>query len=160
MAPKVKNILDRIPRKVLIDPEDFHLVSQYTWRISVDNGYVVATTKDNKTIRIHRLILEPKHGNYVDHINHNKLDNRRANLRECSPVLSSCNRRVCKNNKSGFKGVFKITGENYTKPWRAKIAFNGIKSYLGDFKTPEEAAIAYNRAALKIHGKYACINKI
>ena len=94
----------------------------------------------------HRVIWKMMTGTspeIVDHINGNKLDNRLCNLREATPTLSSINRSIAINNKSGVIGVFWNTGR---KRWRAQISMDGKQCNLGEFDTKEEA-IAARRAA-------------
>ncbi|NMC25065.1 MAG: HNH endonuclease [Serratia sp.] len=88
----------------------------------------------------------------LDHINGNKLDNRIENLREVSRSQNMSNVGMQKNNKSGFIGVFWATRE---EKWQAVVAHNKKNILLGRFDCPVTAALAYNEAALKYHGKYA-----
>lgn len=96
---------------------------------------------------------------FVDHINLNKLDNTRQNLRVVNRSQNGANRNILSNNKSGFKGVsfHKKTGK-----WQADIA-SGIlhqKQYIGLFNTPEEAAKAYDIEAKKKYGEFAKLNYV
>ena len=103
---------------------------------------------------MHRSVLNPGLGKQVDHINRNKLDNRFANLRICSPSQNNWNCGVKrKNNTSGFKGVSK-----YKKKWVATIQANREHIHIGYFKNKVKAAKAYNQAALKYHGEFAGLN--
>lgn len=89
----------------------------------------------------------------IDHINHNRHDNRIANLREATKAQNTINRRWF--NPNG-KGVTFRTDRN-SRPWQAQIAFNGKKIHLGFFDTPEEAHEAYKKASAKYHGEFACL---
>jgi len=95
---------------------------------------------------------------YVDHRNLNGLDNRRTNLRPATPGQNAANKGIYRNNKSGFKGVHRRNDKNYTKPWRAVIKRDGRAIRLGMFATPEEAAHAYDAAAMQIFGEFARFN--
>jgi len=103
-----------------------------------------------KLVRMHRIIAGANHKDeIVDHINGNTLDNRRSNLRICSNAENGRNRGKNSNNSSGFKGVFLKRDK-----WAAQIKHNGKSIHLGTFKTPEEAHLAYQRAANKLHGRF------
>ena len=149
-------------REVLIDDEDYERVMYYTWRIN--NGYVITNTKikDNQeklrfNLKLHRLVLNLKKGDglIVDHINGNRLDNRKKNLRLVNHIQNARNRKVQKDNASGYKGVFR-SGKKY----RARISVNNKLYNLGTYSTKEEAAKKYNEAALKYFGEYAKLNVI
>lgn len=86
----------------------------------------------------------------VDHRNGDGLDNRRENLREATAQQNSANRQRNLNNASGFKGVG-LDGRR----WRARIQVAGSPRHLGFFDTPEEAAKAYDDAALDLFGEFA-----
>ncbi len=141
-------------RFVIVDDEDFDLVSRCGWWIS-DTGYAT-NNRGGKIVRMHRLILNPKKGEYVDHINRNKLDNRRENLRTCTNGQNTMNQPKKSQNTSGFKGV---TRHSATR-WLAQIKVNYKNNYLGLFKFKRDAAKAYNEAALLHYGEFAYLNKI
>ena len=92
---------------------------------------------------------------WVDHRNHNKLDNRRENIRIATPAQNLANSKA--RGTSGFKGV-SVTSDVKGKPYQAKIKSNGKTQYLGHFSTPEEAHEAYCVAATKAHGEFARFN--
>lgn len=105
---------------------------------------------------LHRLITKAPKGLFVDHINGDKLDNRKKNLRICTSAQSACNTKTSSNSKSGFKGVWKLP---YGR-WCAQITKNREKIHVGVFDTPEEAALAYNKKAKELHGEFAWLNKV
>ena len=114
---------------------------------------------------VHRLVYLRQHGEVpeqIDHVNGNPTDNRMSNLRPASPHLNLGNIRTKRrNNTSGFKGVTKITQRKSgqrTRPWTAQITYYGQVRNLGAFATPEEAARAYDKAALEQWGEYAQLN--
>jgi hypothetical protein len=90
---------------------------------------------------------------YVDHINGDGLDNRRVNLRPADAHRNAGNRRTRIDSTSGLKGVYRDRNR-----WRAEICVNYRKHYLGMFASPEEAARAYDAAALHHFGEFARLN--
>lgn len=132
-----------------IDLEDEHL-AKLKW--GSHTGYA-RTYINGKATFLHRLVMDAPKGLFVDHINHDKLDNRKSNLRLCTNTENIRNRRLTDKNTSGYKGVhFCKRNQN----WTAKIQ----NKWLGVFDDPVEAAKAYNRAAIKNYGEFALINKI
>jgi hypothetical protein len=141
----------------LIDDDDFKKVQDYKWFIN-DNGYVRGYKNwREKYVYLHRLILDASSMQQVDHINGNRLDNRKENLRITSQQQNTFNAGLRSNNKSGYKGV-RLRKD--TKRWSASITHNYKEISLGCFDTKEEAAEAYNRKALELFGEYARLNKI
>lgn len=144
--------------EVLIDIDMLQDFLRYRW--SVDTKYKivqagVGSRPNRHTLRLHHLVMgHPPDGKETDHINHNCLDNRRANLRFVTSSQNSMNSRLRINNTTGFKGV-----SRKRNGWGAQIQFNYKKRYLGTFKIKIEAARAYNQAAQKLFGEYAHLNK-
>lgn len=91
----------------------------------------------------------------VDHINGNRSDNRKSNLRLCVTRQNICNSRQYSNNKSGYRGVRKRD-----KRWCAEISVKGKVLHLGSFDKKIDAARAYNRHALEYHGEFARLNPV
>lgn len=91
----------------------------------------------------------------IDHRNGDGLDNRRSNLRLAAQAQNCTNTRIRSNNKSGFKGVCWRAGSS---AWVAQIKRDGKSYHLGLFANPEEAARAYDAAAVEFFGEYARIN--
>lgn len=145
----------------LIDPRDFNLVSQYTWRtFGGEKSYYAATTLKSggsnygsKILRMHNLIMGPKASERVDHRDRDGFNNTRKNLRICSRFQNNQNRRKKKDGQYKYKGI----SFNYGS-WGARIQFSGIVKLLGRYKTDIEAAQAYDEAAKKYHGDFACLN--
>lgn len=137
----------------LVSPEDFDRVSSHVWHRDT-SGYARAMVKlDGKwrLVRMHRFVLSPPNGTPVDHANGIRLDNTRANLRECSATQNSANVRKY-SGRSKFKGVCWHAGAGR---WMSQIRTGGKSKYLGLFDTEESAASAYAAAASEIHGQFA-----
>jgi hypothetical protein len=124
-------------------------VTENRWTLD-RSGYVVMSSGN---YLLHRVVLQPGKGQVVDHINHDKLDNRRINLRICTSKENLRNRVVHKNNMSGIKGV-----RAHGRKFLARISADGTNHYLGLFPTREEAAAAYDVAAKELFGEFAHLN--
>jgi hypothetical protein len=150
-------------RYALIDHEDLERVVEYRWYYSYKGKHVRATVSMGKgsnkfkTVLLHRFIMNAPDDLQVDHINEDVLDNRKQNLRLCTHGENGQNRGKQKNGKNPYKG---ITQNPNSKRWMAHIGYNKKHYYLGTYATPEEAARAYNEAALKHHGAFAKLNVI
>jgi hypothetical protein len=144
----------------LVDDEDFECLSQYIWRKHT-RGYVVRHISGPITIWMHREIkgLTRDDARLVDHINGNKLDNRRENLRVATKSQNCHNQGVQSTSTSGYKGVTWHSGRRVNK-WIAQISFNGRRIHLGSFDDIHVAAHEYNKAAVKYHGEFARLNLV
>lgn len=144
----------------IVDDDDYEWLQQWRWYLH-PGGYAQAVPEKSISFLMHRVILEHHEinlsGLFVDHINRNKLDNRKSNLRTCTPSQSVQNRARPKHNKSGFKGVDWVKKD---RRFRAKIRVDGVTTTLGYFRSAIEAACAYNQAAVQHHGKFAVLNEI
>lgn len=147
---------------ILFDLEDYDKIKDYCWlvvrkrpnskyrRVQAGCGH----GRGNRSIvKMHRLILGDNDlGLVTDHINGNTLDNRKENLRFCTIEENNRNLRA---KHDGYKGV-----QKEKKKWVANIVVDHVKHRIGLFNTPEEAALAYNEAALKYHGEFASLNDV
>ena len=164
----VYSTMKRIPltkgKHAIVDNADYEWLSKWRWQINSNGAAFRTEWKNGKTynhIQMHRDILDASHKNEVDHINHNRLDNRRCNLRLCSRSQNAMNVRPRKGVSSKYKGVsFDAQTLNISKKWRAYINVDQKRIYLGRFCSEQGAAIAYNKAAKRLHGKFAYLNKI
>ncbi len=139
-----------------VDVEDFERVLERHWHVD-GAGYartnIWSNGKKSSAPRLHRYILgEFDTKLHVDHINGDKLDNRKSNLRVVTCSENAMNRGKQSNNSSGHKGVIFDKSRN---KWRAEICFNRTRKYLGRFDSAEEASEAYREAALLYHGEFA-----
>ncbi|MEQ9491739.1 MAG: HNH endonuclease signature motif containing protein [Alphaproteobacteria bacterium] len=138
----------------LIDACDSYLVRQYRWHPGgTDNAYAQAKI-DGKTVYLHRLIMAPGPGEMVDHVNGDRLDCRRRNLRIASPSENCANRSIT-TNPTGFKGVVvHKTGRKF----QARCERDG-GVFRGPFRqTAEQAADDYDRLARGVFGDFATFN--
>ncbi|KKN71395.1 hypothetical protein LCGC14_0421170 [marine sediment metagenome] len=146
--------------KVLVDAEDYERVNEFKWRAIVNAGVAhtvcMSQTKGEQThIKMHRFILNAPDGMFVDHINYNCLDNRKANLRLCTPQESSFHRRGISGRSSEYKGVCWAKRE---KKWEACIKHNNKKIFIGQYDDEKEAARAYDIKAKELFGKFVHLN--
>lgn len=130
----------------LIDKEDYDLIKKYKW--GMDDGYISSHDFENnhRKIRLHRIILNAPAGSIVDHINRNKLDNRKENLRFVTKEENSRNISLSKLNKTGIIGVHE--SENNT--WRVSIQ---NKIYGKRYKDFEEAVAKRLSLEMEVFGK-------
>lgn len=144
----------------LVDDEDYSILSRYTWRID-PKGYVV-TNFCGTTVRIHRFILNPPKNAQVDHKNNKKWDNQKHNLRLATNTENQRNvPKTPRKTSSKYKGVHARKDREHRKDkWVARIAVDGKRIHLGYFNSEEEAALAYNNAAMKYFGEFANLNKL
>ena len=139
----------------IVDDDDFERVNQYKWCYD-GQGYATGSV-DGKQERMHRFILKAKHGQHIDHISMDGLDNRRRNIRICNNSQNHANTRLRSDNTTGYKGVSFIKRDNI---FQAKIEVNGHHMNLGSFTNPIDAAVKYNEAALKYFGEFARLNVV
>jgi hypothetical protein len=143
----------------IVDPEDYEWLSKYKWNAQKSPKNCYAKRMPHKCGKrvlclMHREILKvPKHL-VVDHINHDGLDNRKANLRPATISQNALNRPYIKHS-SKFKGV---TFDKENKNWRSEITYEKQKIHLGKYDDEIEAAKAYDEAAKKYHGEFASLN--
>jgi len=128
----------------------------------IERGYTKeGRRRRRKVVSLHHMIMKPDVGMVVDHINGNGLDNRRCNLRVCTPAQNAMNAKPFVNNKSGYKGVNHSNARgDLMKPWKAFCSrgFGNGDDYIGMFATKEIAAYARDLVAAESHGEFAYIN--
>lgn len=150
-------------RKLKIDLRDLWRLRKYDYRVTGRAGNEYLKRKDpskgpRSRTALHRDIMginDPKV--FVDHINGDRFDNRRSNLRIASSYGNNQNSAPRINGKSRFKGVYPVRNTT-DKIWAAQIKANHVRTFLGCFTTQEEAALAYDAAAKQLHGEFARLN--
>lgn len=138
---------------MLIDKKDLYLLKQHKFYLS--NGYAVCEignrrNKTRKLLRLHRMILNAKQNELIDHINQNKLDNRRKNLRICNSSTNGMNRQAQKNSSLGIKNVTWCRQKN-----RYRVTVQ--KKHYGFYNELEQAISAAYTARLIEQGEFACV---
>jgi hypothetical protein len=145
----------------LIDNEDYDLVSPYSWHLN-NRGYAVYTEhkRSPRALLMHRLIMKPQKDEVVDHINHNPLDNRKANLRVCSRKENARNRKREKTKTSRYKGTYRRALKSGRTVWSVYVGVNGKNVCGGTFASEIEAARGYDKLAEHLHGEFAYKNGV
>jgi hypothetical protein len=151
------------PKYAKVDPADYKRLRKYEWFASAKAGncfYAKRHTTNGKTkqklLYMHQEIIEVPQGMVTDHINHDSMDNRKANLRPATHAQNTCHRRKRSDAKtSKYKGV---SWKKNKRKWQAQIGFQKKDIYLGYFRDEIDAAKAYDRAAMKYHKEFAVLN--
>lgn len=148
---------------VLVDDEDYGMLSEFNWRIN-EGGYVVRSKWNNdrktcETIYMHRFIMNTPQGLDCEHWDLNRANNQKANLRASTRSQNMANTRS-RSGLSKYKGVSLLKREKLKKPWLAYLRHNYKQYHLGYFSTQEEAAEAYNKKAKELFGQFARLNII
>ena len=135
--------------KAIIDLEDVEKCKPYKWTLRND-GYV-STKKNYQAIKLHRFIADTPEGMHTDHINRNRLDNRKDNLKICNQKENNKNKGLYKSNQLGYTGVSKA--RTLKEGFISCIRFENKTYHLGSFDTFEEAVKARQDAEVKFYGK-------
>jgi len=142
-----------------VDDCDYDALSRWKWTAHYNKcgrRWYAERNGGQKTISMHRQLMDFPEGQIVDHKDRNGLNNQRSNLRLATRSQNNANRAASRNNlTSKFLGV---AFEKDRRKWTARIRKNRKGYRLGSFNTEHEAAIAYNEAAKKLHGEFANIN--
>lgn len=146
-------------RFALIDADDFEWLNKLKWHVT-DRGYAVRSESlgggKSRSVSMHRMILDTPKGMVSDHINGDRLDNRRSNLRICTLRENAYNKSNC-DHSSQYKGVgWKKQSNN----WQARVRFNDKWMHIGIYEDEIAAAVAYNEKAKEFFGEFAKLNVI
>lgn len=142
--------------EILVDDDDYDFLNRHNWNVNMD-GYVTASL-GNVTVKMHRLVMFCPKGLVVDHVNRNKLDNRKENLRHVTVRQNSMNVGKTKHNISGYIGVkFHKCNQTYV----ATVSENKKHIYLVSMKGKENTELLAkfrDYAAILLRGEYAALN--
>ena len=136
-------------RETIVDDKDYKYLSLYKWRYNT-TGYA---TRTFRSISMSRVIMRASHGEYVDHINGDKLDNRRANLRIVTNKQNSWNQK-----NPILKTSVGVSLMPKTNRWRAYYSVGKKQIWIGSFPDKESAMRARDKEILKIHGEFSVTN--
>jgi hypothetical protein len=151
----MKTLIARCGEEILVDDEDFSLLKRHTWHI--DNGYAVAWFHGNR-IKLHCLVITRPAGKQVDHINRNKLDNRKENLRLVSPSQNCMNKGLLVNSTTGYIGIRSRISKYNKHFYQASICINNQDKFIAQGQDPIELAKMRDYVAWKTRGDYAVLN--
>lgn len=151
-------------KEAIVDDEDYAWISEKNWHANPvgrnkEYFYAYRNAYHRSPMAMHRDIMGDPKGMIVDHINGNTLDNRRANLRLCTKSENKRNSYKCIRATRGklFKGVYQ--DKRYPNTYFAAVYVDGKKiTKRGNYRTPEEAARAYDRLATLHYGEFANLN--
>jgi hypothetical protein len=142
--------------RLLVDAADRDLADSSTWHPVTKRKCVYAVRYSRpRSLYLHQLLVAVGPDQQVDHRNHDGLDNRRSNLRISTRSQNQANRRIPRNNTSGFKGV---SWDRTNRKWQANITINNRQIKLGRYIDAVDAAVAYNAAAIEAWGEFALLN--
>ena len=149
----------------LVDDDDYDFLNQFKWWCS-DNGdgYKCARrthpAAGKPDIRMHRMLTAAMPGDMVDHKDGNSLNNQRSNLRLCTRSQNTANSKPQESKKySNYRGVSVVKDRTKTRQyWTAQARKDGVLHHVGCFPTEEDAALAYDKKAVELHGEFAKIN--
>lgn len=138
----------------MVDDEDYEWACLHTWHLTA-KGYAATHFSGNSKLRMHREIIKAPPGIEVDHIDGNKLNNCRSNLRLATTAQNQAN-RVMRNKDTGYIGV--SFDPRSPSPYVARISKDNKILHIGRYKDPVEAAKDYDKKALELRGEFAVLN--
>lgn len=146
---------------ILFDRKDFKIIDRYVWHLhsagyaATNDKYYYRSTKKRRMIYMHRLIMDAPKDKCVDHINGNRLDNRKCNLRLCAKSENLDNSRKYGKTTSAYMGVY--WDKNRLK-WHANISIKNRHIHIGSFDKEIDAAKARDVYAKRFRGEFANLN--
>lgn len=139
--------------EAIVDAEDYSLVKKFKWSLNTSKyGVYVVTGAGKNRIRLHSLVMGIFDSQMIDHEDHNTMDNRKTNLRECSRGQNRQNSKISLINNSGVKNAF---WDKKHKKWKVSITANKKRHYIGRFANLSDAKQAAIEARNKHHGNFA-----
>jgi hypothetical protein len=139
----------------VVDDADAEVLSQFSWFARPGRSIMYAGRRNGRGLEyMHRFLLDPGPGVFVDHVDGDGLNNRRSNIRVCDLQGNARNRRKLAPTSSRFKGVHFAQGS-----WVVGIKVDGEQINLGRFQSEVQAALQYDRAARLMFGKFAKTNE-
>lgn len=142
----------------IVDDDDYEKLNAYNWQAHWDSKgktYYVHGRVNGRYVVMARIIKNAVEGEYVDHINHDTLDNRKENLRICRHDQNCFNRKGQYNSTSKYKGV---SYKSANKNWVVQIRENSVGRHIGSFKNEIVAALVYDEEAERVYGEHAYLN--
>lgn len=134
-------------KQAIVDDIDYNLLDSFKWCFS--HGYATRTDSNSKKVYMHRVIRDSPKGYVTDHINRDRLDNRRSNLRTVTRTMNNLNRSPESNNYSKIKNIY---WDKNSSKWRVKIGLGYKTIHLGRFIDINDAKIALAGWRDKLNG--------
>ncbi len=140
----------------LVDAEDYWRLVKFQWfAVFSANTFYASRKNKGKCVKMHREIMRAPAHLFVDHIDHDGLNNCKSNLRLCTPAQNTHNIRSMAGGTSKYKGVSR---QSTSGKWVVTTRLNGKRYHIGSFIDEIEAAKAYDKKATELHGQFACLN--
>lgn len=146
-----------------VDDEDYDFLMQWKWYASRKHtcyyaGRWEGSRANQQRFAMHRVLMKLIDKKlFVDHIDRDGLNNQKSNLRIATASQNMANRKSKTGSSSRFLGV---SWKKANRNWCASIGKDNNHYHLGNFDSEEEAALAYNKKAIELHGEFANLNKI
>ena len=137
-----------------IDLDDLPIIESRRWYVDKD-GYLTSSyyyLGQLRIVRFHRIVAHAKPGQWVDHRDKNRANNRKQNLRCCSYSENNRNRGLYSTNTSGVAG---ISFDKKRNRWAASITYNSKRIFIGRFRDKEDAIIARLETEVELFGEFA-----